>query len=138
MSEFSQVVKDGLGKVGDIVKRFFLIILLIIAVGTSGYVWVMGWTYSDGTRAGTLIKVSHKGVAFKTYEGQLNMGGFQPDTQSGIMGNIWDFSVIKSAVYKDLKQSEGKNVKLHYRQRYKAMPWQGKTSYFVYKVEVLE
>ena len=138
MSEFSQVVKDGFSKVVDIIKRFFLIILLIVAVGTAGYVWVMGWTYSEGTRAGTLIKVSNKGVVFKTNEGQLNMGGFQPDAQSGIIGNIWDFSVIKSSVYKDLQQAEGKQVKLYYRQRYKAMPWQGKTEYFVYKVEMLE
>lgn len=138
MSEFSQVVKDGIGKIGDIIKRFFLIILLILAVGTAGYVWVMGWTYSEGTRAGNLIKVSHKGVVFKTYEGQLNMGGFQPDAQSGVIGNIWDFSVIKSSVYKNLQQAEGKQVKLYYRQRYKPMPWQGKTEYFVYKVELLE
>lgn len=138
MSEFTQVVKDGLSKVGDIVKRFFLVILLIVAVGTAGYIWVMGWTYSDGTRAGTLIKVSHKGVVFKTFEGQLNMGGFQPDAQSGIVGNIWEFSTAKSSIYKQLQQAEGEKVKLHYRQRYRAFAWQGKTEYFVYKVEVLE
>ena len=117
---------------------FFLIILLILAVGTAGYVWVMGWTYSEGTRAGSLIKISHKGVVFKTFEGQLNMGGVQTDTESGLVGNIWDFSVVKSSVYKELQQSEGRKVKLYYKQRYKAMPWQGKTEYFVYKVELLE
>ena len=33
---------------------------------------------------------------------------------------------------------EGKKVKLHYQQRYKTMPWQGKTEYFVDEVNVIE
>jgi hypothetical protein len=30
--------------------------------------------YSEGTRAGELIKFSHKGVAVKTYEGEISQG----------------------------------------------------------------
>ena len=120
---------------GQWVKRFFLVVLLLAALGAGGYVWVCSWTFSEGTRAGTLIKISLKGVVFKTYEGQLNLGGFQSDPESGVTGNIWDFSVGRKEIYQELQAYEGRQVKLHYRERYKAMPWQGDTNYFVYKVE---
>ena len=137
MSEFKQVVNEGLKKVGSWIKRFFLIVLLLAIAGGATYVWVSSWTYSDGTRAGNLIKISKKGVVFKTFEGQLNLGGFQQNVD-GVSGNIWDFSVPKKDVYEQLQNFEGKQVKLFCRERYKAMPWQGKTNYFVYKVEQVE
>ena len=137
MSEFKQVVNEGLKKVGSWIKRFVLIVLLLAIAGGAGYVWVSGWTYSDGTRAGNLIKISKKGVMFKTYEGQLNLGGFQQDVD-GVSGNIWDFSVPQRAVYEQLQNFEGQQVKLFYKERYNAMPWQGKTNYFVYKVQKVE
>ncbi len=137
MSEFKQVVNEGLKKVGSWVKRFFLILFLLALAGGGAFVWVSSWTYSDGTRAGTLTKISKKGVVFKTYEGQLNLGGFQHDPE-GISGNIWDFSVPKKDVYEQLQHFEGKQVKLFYKERYRAMPWQGKTTYFVYNVQEVE
>ena len=137
MSEFKQVVNEGLKKVGSWIKRFVLIVLLLAIAGGAGYVWVSGWTYSDGTRAGNLIKISKKGVMFKTYEGQLNLGGFQQNSD-GISGNIWEFSVRDREVYGQLQSLQGKQVKLYYKERYKAMPWQGKTNYFVYRVEKVE
>jgi len=138
MSEFSQVVKGGVNKIFSSVKKFFLIVFLLAIVGGGLYLWVCNWTYSKGTRAGTLVKVSSKGVAFKTYEGQLNLGGFRRDGGDGISGNIWEFSVWQDAVYDTLQNYEGQQVKLFYREKYKAMPWQGDTEYFVYKVEEVE
>ena len=137
MSEFQQVVKEGAESIGRKIKRFFLMLLGILLIGGLIFVWVAGWTFSEGTRAGELIKVSRKGVVFKTYEGKLNLGGFQSDN-AGIVGNIWEFSTTKNDVYDRLQELEGKKIKLHYRQRYKPMPWQGKTDYFVHKVEVIE
>jgi hypothetical protein len=138
MSEFNQVIKGGAQKVGSWIRRFFLVLALIAVAGGGIYLWVCNWTYSNGTRAGNLIKISYKGVVFKTYEGQLNLGGFQGTDQSGLSGNIWDFSVWKDDIYDELQNYEGKQVKLHYRQKYKAMPWQGDTDYFIYKVELVE
>ncbi|MEZ4985891.1 MAG: hypothetical protein R2795_12795 [Saprospiraceae bacterium] len=137
MSEFQEVVKDGAKKVGSKIKRFFLYLLGVLLLVGIGYIWVAGWTYSEGTRAGELIKVSRKGVVFKTMEGQINVGGFDAD-QSGIVGNIWNFSTTDKTVYQQLQNLEGHKVKLHYRQRYKPMPWQGKTDYFVDSVERIE
>lgn len=138
MSEFQTVVKEGWGKVWSWTKRFFLIILLLAVAGLGTFVWVSGWTYSEGTRAGDLIKISRKGVVFKTYEGQLNLGGFQTDANDGLSGNIWSFSVTDNEVYHKLQNFEGKRVKLYYKQRYRAFPWQGKTVYFVQNVTPVE
>lgn len=131
MSEFQQVIKSGWTKVWAWIKRFFLVLLLLAVAGFGGFIWVSGWTYSDGTRAGDLIKISRKGVVFKTYEGQLNLGGFQSDSSDGLSGNIWAFSVTNDEIYQKLQQYEGKRVKLHYKQRYRSFAWQGKTEYFV-------
>ena len=38
------------------------------------------------------------------FEGQLNLGGFQSDTNDGLSGNIWAFSVTDDEVYKKLQQ----------------------------------
>ena len=138
MSEFNQVVKDGFNKVVAFVRRFFILLSVLAIVGGGLYIWISGWTYSEGTRAGTLIKMTHKGVVFKTFEGELNLGGFQTDAQSGLSGNIWSFSVNNRKVYEDLQNYEGKQVQLHYRQRYRSFAWQGKTEYFVDKVEPVE
>lgn len=138
MSEFKQVVKEGTGKVFSWIKRFFLILSLLGLVIGGGYLWVCNWTYSSGTRAGTLIKISRKGVVFKTYEGQLNLGGFRENADDGISGNIWEFSVWEEEVYRELQNYEGKQVKLHYREKYKSMPWQGDSNYFIEKVEAVK
>jgi len=137
MSEFQQVVKDGADKAGSILKKGVLLLLLLAAIGTGLYIWGSNWTYSDGTRAGTLIKLSRKGVVWKTYEGQLNLGGFQESGDEGIVGNIWNFSVPKKKFYQKLQEYEGQRVRLHYREVFNAMPWQGKTEYFVYEVELV-
>ncbi len=135
MSEYSQVVKEGAQKVGRGIRRFFLWLLIILIVG--GILFLVGanLTYSDGTRAGTLTKMTYKGVVFRTYEGELNLGGVQTNKETGLMGNIWDFSVQDKELYQTLQDYQGKKVKLYYRQKFKGMPWQGKTDYFVYKVD---
>lgn len=109
--------------------------LLIIGVLTSiGYYVYRTYTISEGSRTGTLFKISKKGVVFKTYEGQLHLSGsVMLTTQS-----TWDFSAKGADVYAELQKYEGKNVKCHYRQKVDAFPWQGDTDYIVYKVEPLE
>ena len=138
MSEFQQVVKEGAQTLWKKVKRTSLILLLVAVAGGGIYVWVCGWTYSEGTRAGQLVKVSYKGVVFKTFEGQLNLGGLQSTPQGGVIGNTWDFSTAKREVFDQLSTLEGRQVKLHYKQRYKVFAWQGETTYFVYRVEAIQ
>ncbi len=131
MSEFKEVVNEGARSMGKKLKRgllYFLAIAIVIAAIT---IWAASWTYSDGTRSGYIIKTTHKGTLIKTYEGQLNTGGFQTDADSGVVGNVWDFSILDDEVYQQLQQLEGQKVTLAYKQRYHSFFWQAKTDYIV-------
>ncbi|MEQ1746460.1 MAG: 6-phosphogluconate dehydrogenase [Saprospiraceae bacterium] len=98
---------------------------------SAGYYLYRTYTISEGTRSGTLFKISKKGVVFKTYEGQLHLAGSMMLSQQ----STWDFSVQNAEVYEKLQQFEGKPVRCHYRQKVDAFPWQGDTDYIVYDAE---
>ncbi len=141
MSEFQEVVKEGAQEVARKAwrgtKRLLLYATILAVIVGVGYVWFnYYWTYSDGISAGTLVKVSKKGYLFKTYEGLLNVGGIKANQQGNVISNMWEFSVTKDDVYKDLQEYQGKEVRLFYHQYRKSFPWDGDTNYFVYKVEL--
>ena len=98
-------------------------------------------TFSSGYRAGVPIKVSHKGVLFKTWEGQLNVGGLTNSSQ-GAIPTMWEFSIERSneEVREKIEEAitKGKRVKLSYEERFVKFFWKGDTKYFVKKVEILE
>jgi hypothetical protein len=56
-------------------KKFLLITLLLVVVGVAAYLLICNFTYSEGSRTGYLIKFSRSGFVFKTYEGEMNLGG---------------------------------------------------------------
>ena len=101
-------------------------------------VYYLFGNYSTGTRAGTIVKLSQKGVVFKTMEGQLNLGGLTYDSGSPA-SSLWDFTVDDDdkQVMKDLEEANlnGHRVKLYYKEKFYRLPWRGDTKYFVYKVE---
>ncbi len=115
-----------------ILFRFLIISGIVFCV----VLWICSWTYSEGTRSGNLIKVSKKGVVFKTIEGELNLGGVS--IAEGLEGNIWSFTVLDDELTNVFKPYEGKKVKVHYKERYKTMPWLGDTNYIVTKVELID
>jgi hypothetical protein len=115
-------------------RKFLLITLLVFIVGSFAYVFICGLSYSDGTRSGILTKVSKKGFVFKTYEGEMNVGGIS-DGQGTIMpATIFVFSVRDKDVYKKLEEVQGKRVRVRYKQVMRSFFWQGETDYFVYEV----
>lgn len=121
-----------------VIKRFlvgFFVFLVLIAMAVY---FVSGLTYSEGNRAGLLIKFSKKGYLFKTYEGELNLGGLQPTPQTIGANLIWSFSVKDPKVAEKLMNYEGKYVSLHYREVIKSFFWQGDTKYFVDEVEEIK
>lgn len=131
-------VSEGVKKTKRFMVRLILLLLLLLIVGSALYIYLMGYiSYSDGTRTGYLVKISEKGYLFKTFEGEMNLGGIQNDPAlPGIIQNTkWEFSAANRNVYNELQANEGKRVKLHYQQVTKSFPWQGDTPYFVDKVE---
>ncbi|WP_100612652.1 6-phosphogluconate dehydrogenase [Confluentibacter lentus] len=87
-------------------------------------------SYSTGVRAGELIKFSHKGVMFKTWEGEISQG------VSESQRFVFSVQDKEKQVIEDLNNFQGKMVKLHYFERYKLLFWLGDTKYFVTKVEL--
>ncbi len=126
-------------------KIFFgglLVIFIVAVLGLLGTdLFVSSFTFSDGYRVGTIVKLSKKGVVFKTYEGQLNLGGVDADGEGGF-SPIWNFSVyqgddeVRQAISNAVDNEE--RVKLFYKEKFFRLSWRGDTKHFVYKVERAE
>ena len=111
------------------------LVILAIAFLCLGY-WGI---YDEGVRAGTVLRISKKGMIFKTYEGQLNVQTFGALKGANPIMEAFDFSVSTSdeAVIRALQEVSlsGERVNLHYVSRYATFPWRGDTKYFIVKVE---
>jgi hypothetical protein len=93
------------------------------------------YTYSEGNRAGRLIKFSKQGIMFKTYEGEMNLGGVTNAANNSMMMNyMWDFSVTDQSVADSLLKLEGKEISVHYKEKMAKLPWRGDTKYMVDKI----
>jgi hypothetical protein len=115
-------------------RKFVFLSLLVITIGFFSYYFICGMTYSEGTRSGVLTKVSKKGFIFKTYEGELNVGGFNQGEGTIMPASVFKFSTNKKSIYDQLESEQGKKVVLHYKQVIKNFFWQGETDYFIYQI----
>ncbi|MBB4037985.1 hypothetical protein GGR21_003911 [Dysgonomonas hofstadii] len=120
-------------------KKFAAITIAVILVGLLifGYIWYYV-PYSDsGVKAGILNNVKHKGIIFKTYEGELIQSGFRPG-QQGLQSNEFQFSVEDKELAIKLMSLSGQNVKLHYKEYYGKLPWRGYTKFVVDSIVATE
>lgn len=112
-----------------IMRKILVYGILAIVLAISAYVATLYYaTFSDGIRSGELIKFSHKGYVFKTWEGELSQG------LSG--SQKFAFSVMDNQpeVIEQLKANQGKFVKIEYIERYGTFSWWGDTNYYITKV----
>ena len=122
-------------------KSHFLrnLILVIVVIAAAIYAFMYFGIYDEGVRAGTLVRISKKGVVFKTYEGQLNLQTFGALKGASTFAETFDFSVERSSpeIVRELETValSGERVNLHYIKRYAKFPWRGKTKYFIVEVE---
>ncbi len=111
-------------------RKFITISLVVVILAIASYfTFLYTASYSKGYRSGELIKISNKGVIFKTWEGELSQG---------ISGaQIFSFSILDSddKVIADMKSLEGQYVQVTYVERYRTFPWWGDTRYFITKVQ---
>jgi hypothetical protein len=115
-------------------------ILLIFVVLIFGVFAFLYWgTYESGVMAGKVLRISEKGILFKTYEGKLNLDTFGALKGTSPIAESFDFSVEghESALIKTLEEValSGERVNLHFKKRYATFPWRGETKYFVTAVE---
>lgn len=112
-----------------IMRKILVYGILAIVLATSAYIAALYYaTFSEGIRTGELIKFSHKGYVFKTWEGELSQG------LSG--SQKFAFSVMDNQpeVIEQMKLNQGKFVKIEYIERYGTFSWWGETNYYVTKV----
>lgn len=108
-----------------------IVILVILLVAGIWFWWKFYYTYSDGNRSGLLQKFSHKGNAFKTYEGELVLSSLLSNGTSPVSAEKFYFSVSDDNVAKKLMTAEGHRVVLHYEQKNGTLFWRGDTPYIV-------
>ncbi|MGB5384416.1 MAG: 6-phosphogluconate dehydrogenase [Lutimonas sp.] len=111
-------------------KKFLTISLIVGILTLFGYfLFVYYVPYSEGYRSGELVKISSRGVIFKTWEGRLSQGVSE--------SQHFDFSVEEKekVVLEQLKALQGQHVRLTYIERFGTFPWMGDTKYYITSVE---
>jgi len=106
-------------------KILFIILGSLLALYLLYFAFVYFVPYSEGTRAGELIKFSHKGVVVKTWEGEISQG---------ISGaQIFSFSVLdnEKEVIENMQEYQGSYVKVSYIERFDTFFFWGDTKYFI-------
>jgi hypothetical protein len=111
-------------------KKFLtyaVVSIVVVLIAYFSFIYFV--TFSEGYRAGELVKISKRGVIFKTWEGRLSQGVSEEQQ--------FDFSVQKSdsGIIEKLKELQGKEVKLTYIERFGTFAWMGETKYYVKEVE---
>jgi hypothetical protein len=130
---FGQRVKR---KTMSIVKKTVIVLVVLALIVFSFFYWA---TYENGIMAGKVLRITEKGVIFKTYEGKLNLETFGALKGTSPIAESFDFSVESSS--KDVIQAlqevalSGERVNLHFKKRYAQFPWRGETRYFITQVE---
>jgi hypothetical protein len=125
---------------GSTIKRITKkVFLALVVIGLIGFSFMYWGVHDEGLRAGRILRISKKGILFKTYEGQLNLETFGALKGASPIMESFDFSVEKSddAIIKELEAValSGERINLHYKKRFVKFSWRGDTKYFVTKVE---
>ena len=117
-------------------------LIILVTFGIAVFAFLYWATFENGVMAGKVLRLSEKGVIFKTYEGKLNLETFGALKGASPIAESFDFSVEGSQqeVIKALQEValSGERVNLHFKKRYAQFPWRGETKYFVTEVERLK
>ncbi len=113
---------------GFFIKLIIGLVLITALIFTVNYYY----PFSEGVRAGELVKFSKKGVIFKTWEGEISSGVSE--------STRFFFSVEKKNqdVIDQLFEVQGKNIKLSYKERFFTFPWMSDTKYFIEQVDEID
>jgi len=112
------------------VKKFFLkAFLFFIAIAALFITFVYYSPYETGVKSGKLTKISRSGYIFKTWEGEII------SDVSGLQSFTFSVQDKDEVIIEQLKDLQGKDVKVEYIERYKAFFWWGETPIFIKKVE---
>ncbi len=134
--ESESFVKKTARTTMKIIKRI-LIIALLLGIGVLAFMY---WgVYERGVMAGKVLRVTEKGMVFKTYEGKISLESFGALKGVSPVAETFDFSIEadQTEVVQQLQEValSGERVNLYFVKRYMKFPWRGDTSYFIEKVD---
>ena len=120
----------------QIMKRILFFSLLIVMAVLAFFYFA---TYESGIMAGKVLRITEKGMIFKTHEGKISLESFGALKGVSPVAETFDFSVEASEI-QVLKQLEevaltGERVNLKFERKYMIIPWKGDTKYLVVGVE---
>ena len=119
-------------------RRWILMTLLLLLglplLGFAAWTWIsLNVSYSNGERVGYVQKISKKGWACKTWEGELSMISIP-----GSVPQTFAFTVRDEAVARNLLDAAGERVAITYDQhRFVPSDCFGETEYFVTAIRVV-
>jgi hypothetical protein len=128
--------------IGFSISTLTVLILLFLTVAIAGFPGGVYKNFSEGSRSGIVTKLSYKGLIYKSYEAEMNMGGLRKQTDSknhdSYVANIFEFNVSEQAV-KEVQAAldNGESVKLTYHE-YLIKPIGIGHSHVVTKVEIVK
>lgn len=98
------------------IKYLIIFVVMSIFISNLGCAGC-GRGYSDGERVGVVVKFSHKGLIYKSWEGELNLGGTIA-SGNGVVPSTWLFTVRDEKLLSKVQEalSSGKRVKCKYIQ----------------------
>ncbi|MBQ0025543.1 MAG: hypothetical protein KBT00_07490 [Bacteroidales bacterium] len=113
-------------------KKFFRITTAILILALAAFIYFRFYfVFGEGVKSGSLNYVVYKGVIFKTYEGKLIQTGIRSKSAGSISSYEFEFSVKDENLAKKLMMESGKNMELHYKEYFGALPWRGYTKFIV-------
>lgn len=110
-------------------------LLAVVSLPAIGFgIWTaaaLSWSYSEGSRAGYVQKISRKGWLCKTWEGTL-----YTDIAKGFRSDSFSFTVRSDSIAQVISDLSGKRVTVTYEQHV-GVPTScfGETEYFVVAVK---
>ena len=121
-------------------STFKKIIAVVVIVGLGILAFLYFGTYSEGTRAGIIMKISKRGTIIKTWEGQMNLETFGAvKDASNIVTETFTFSIERGnqALIDELNAAalSGERVNLKYIERYINVFWRGDTKVFAVGID---
>jgi hypothetical protein len=128
------------GRLKNSIIRFVKRLMGVLLIGGVVVFSFLYWgVYERGVMAGRVLRITQKGMVFKTFEGKLSLESFGALRNASPIAETFDFSVEKSdtAVIRQLQEValSGERVNLHFVKRYIKAPWRGDTRYFIKQVQ---
>ena len=114
-------------------KKTIGIITALAVVALAIFCYFRFWfVFGEGVKSGELNYVVYKGLVFKTYEGKLIQSGFRSPKGAGSLQSYeFEFSVENPQLAEKLMLLGGRNLELHYKEYFGALPWRGFTKFVV-------